>query len=367
MPQCDHYTAVLYFTQSLFILSMPSFQTPTSTMAAGGPVRRKRQPTLIESVLGMFVGIALVLGSPVAMWSAASQHTAKDFASGTVVAPASNETGYVIVSGTPKYADKKGGEACYRDNCAFQTESRQELVTKTALECGDNVQPSETVRILGQNGVECDDNNNCVPCYNIERDTWEEQSSVVTTYPVVVGSYTVNPSEKAIYFDTAEDTVDQGISKATGRKMRSVYKSFVMPSTLLVAGESDGDQIVMPEKLAYVLSSYDQAATLEKLKARDEANKWALRVVAFAMLAAGFAMIFGPLKWLGRQFRVIPVLGPIISEGSGLVIGLVSVVLAIPIWIVLLLLVAVLKTWWLALIVLLTLIAFIVFASKKNA
>ena len=338
--------------------SRGAIQRKGARVAGGtGPVRMKKSPNIFQSVIGALFGILLVLGSPIAMWAAQSQHSAKDFASARPVESVSSEIGYITFSDAPTYTDSEAGTECLVANCVYQSESQQELITKQDLVCGNNVRNTDTQRILYQDGSECDENGDCVPCYQVEKDSWDEISDRETTYNVTVGSYDVLPTQSTIFLDTEEQTVETGYSDA-GNETRSVYTYFTMPTTLLVAGNSDGTTVRAGEKV-HVLSAFDAETTLEKLKARDRTNQIVLWILTFLMIFIGLTLILGPLSWAGRALRFVPVVGPMLSKGSQTLITAAAFLLAIPIWIVLFVLVVLLKLWWLALIFLVLVAMFI--------
>lgn len=349
----------------LFPASKSAIRSKGAMMAGGtGPVRMKKSPNLFQAIFGVFFGILLVIASPMAMWFAQSQHTAKDFQSAQQVEATSASTGYVKFSGAPEFATADGGSACYAQECVYQRESQQELVTKVDLVCGNNVQNTETQRVLRQNGVECDENGDCVPCYDVERDTWEEQNSITSLYDLKVGDYTVAPTQSTIYLDTREQIVETGYSNV-GNETRSVYTYFPLPDQILVAGSSNGSTVTAGEK-AFVLSQFDDATTLDKLKARDRTNQIILWIVTFFMLFIGISLILGPLAWVGRQARFIPVIGPMLAKGSGSLIALASLLIAIPLWILIFVLVVLIKAWWLAVIVVLLVAGFLIWKAKSG-
>jgi|GEM_PF-1569165 len=335
-------------------------------MVAGGtgPVRVKKGPGLIESIIGVFVGILLVLASPVAMWMAQSQHSAKDFATAKEISATDEATGYVVFRGEPEF--KGDPDLCYAGTCIWERMAEEEQVKEVKLECSNSIQESDTVKILRQNGSECDDDSGeCVPCYDVERKVWKEQGSEEIVNLVTVGRYTISP-KSATLFDTKETIEDTGTSFTTGNKTRNVYTTFEMPDQLLVAGEVDGDKIVDGEK-PFVMSAFDREATLAKLKAADQQNMVILFVITFGMLFIGYSMILGPLTWMGRQLKWIPGFGRMLVQGSKSIIGLVAFLLAVVSWIIIWVAVVVLKFWWLSLIIIGAGIGFAIWKSKKSA
>ncbi len=77
---------------------------------------------------GVFIGVLLVLGSPVALWHAESQHTAQDFKSAMPVEANSRTDGYVVFTGTP---ETNSPLACVEEqkSCLYYLQENQELVT----------------------------------------------------------------------------------------------------------------------------------------------------------------------------------------------------------------------------------------------
>lgn len=338
----------------------------TGTLSGNGPVRTRKEPTLIQTIAGVGIGFLLVLASPLLMWSAQSQHRAKDFKSATVVSTEGGASGYITTMGAPAYVETDGGADCLEGSCLYQKEAEQELVTRTELLCADNVQESATLRILARNGSECDsDGSNCVPCYDVEKDSWETQKTIVSLYDVTLGGYTITPTETAIYLDTSERTIETGVA-ASGRKSQSVYTWFPLPTRLLVTGDSTGTSIAPPAEKVFVLSAYDVEGTLLKLKDLDRSSMLALFLGTFIALVVGYSLILGPLSWAGRQLGFIPVVGSLLKGGSKFLVLLAAILLAIPSWIIIFLLVTVLKFWWLALLAIILGAGFFLYKAKST-
>jgi hypothetical protein len=330
-----------------------------------GPVRIRKQPSLIQSILGIFIGIALVLASPVAMWMAQSQHAYKDFNSATVAGK--NQSGYIRVDGAPFFSNDADVDACYQTECVYEEADYQELVTHRETVCQNNLRETETLRIISTNGSECDeDGTNCVPCYNVEKDEWETQSTDLVLNNFTVAGYEVVVSESAVYLDTISETVETGADEISLNPTRTVYESFVLPETVLVVGDSDGKLVTEPESQTFVISSYSVEKTAELLKELDRNNRLGLWLLTFGMLFIGYTLILGPLAWLGRKTSYIPVVGKMLKEGSKFMVGLVSALLAVVSWIVVFLLITILKFWWLALIALLIFIVLMIVKSKQK-
>ncbi len=297
-----------------------------------GGVRIKKTQTLLSSIVGVFIGVLLVLGSPVALWYAESQHTAEDFASATPVEASSGTDGYVSFTGAPNVASPL---ACVegQKSCLYYLEENQELKTVTEEQCGD---VSDDARIIAPTVLECDEDGNCEQCYTVERDVWETQTQDEQYGSATVGAYTVNFSSDALMLGLEEETIDHTATT------RDVWTTFPVPSALTVAGDSVGSVISSAEK-TYVLSPFDAGMTLTKLQERDSTMGWALRAVTFAMLFIGFASIFGPLSYFSHLLRKIPIIGPFIKEATGLIVGLVSFILALATFAVLWILVSIIQ------------------------
>lgn len=289
----------------------------TSGITTGG-VRIKKSQTLAGTIFGVFFGILLVLGSPVALWYAESQHTAEDFASATPVEASTATDGYVVFTGTPEVSAPL---SCVEDqeSCLYYLEENQELVTKQEEQCGT---VSEDARIIEKTVTECDEDGNCEQCYLVERDVWETQTSDEKYTGALVGAYSVEFNESALMLGLENATIDH--TETT----RDVWTYFPIPDELTVAGDSVSGTVASAEK-TFVLSPYDQATTLVKLEERDSTIAWILRAVTFGMLFIGFASILGPLRYFSHLLRKIPVVGMFIKEATGLAVFLASLVLAI--------------------------------------
>ncbi|MEK7108236.1 MAG: hypothetical protein AAB898_01040, partial [Patescibacteria group bacterium] len=246
-------------------------------MPGGGPVRLKKKPGLFQSTVGVFIGILLILGSPVVMWQAGGQHRADDFDGATPIGNVrGGATTYAVIRQVnPTYVDPAAGGACHADGCIYEKQRAERLVTTRELECG-TVMESESVRILYQDGYEYDeDTGETTPCYQVERDEWQEDRTEVLLYNVKMMApfpegvdvttadplpITLLPSEDAIYLDTQVDIIVDEKDANDKATHRIVYTSFVMPDTLLVAGLYNMEAAEFsaePEK-AYVWSAYDE-------------------------------------------------------------------------------------------------------------
>ncbi len=297
-----------------------SAATPALRATASGAtgVRMKKSQTLLGAIAGVFLGIGLVLGSPVVLWYAESQHTAKDFQSATPVEASSATDGYVSFTGAPEVA---APFACVEgaQSCLYYLEQNQELETITEEQCGT---VSEDARVIQKTVMECDEDGNCEQCYQVERDVWETKTEDEKFGTAVVGSYTVNFSSEAVMLGLESTTIDHTATT------RDVWTTFPVPDQLTVAGDANGGQISTAQS-TYVLSPYDSAKTLSELESRDSSRAWMLRIVTLAMLFIGFCSIFGPISYFSHLLRKLPLVGPFIKEATGLVVGIVSLLLAV--------------------------------------
>jgi hypothetical protein len=321
-------------------------------MQGGGPVRMKKKPGLVQSVFGVFIGIALVLFSPYPMWLAGAQDFAGEYESATRVDATSGDDGYVVFDGAPSFVAAGDSAKCHAPECIYETESVQQLVTNQELVCG-SVTESESTHILYQDGYEYDeDTDKTVPCYQVEKYTWEEQEFNEVINKVKVGAYTITPSSRAQFFETEEDIVEDEFNDSGKAMHRSVFTSFVMPTSLLVAGEAVAKNVGAPDENVYVLSAHNYDTTLVKLQDLDTQRKIMFMLAAFVMLFIGFMLIFGPIDWARRMLGRLPFAGRMLSEVSRAAIMGVSLLLSIVLWIVIWLVVTLVQVWWLGLIVL---------------
>ncbi len=299
----------------------------------GGGVRYRKGQTLGGALFGVLFGILLLLGSPVVLWMAESQNTAKDFASAEQIESTVEASGYVTFQGTPVVDDPLVcGERAV--NCLYYNLQNQELKTEQREYCGT---PPQDARVLYETVVECDeDGNNCQQCYWIEEDVWKTITSETDYGTAKVGSYTVNFSDGALMLGLADETI------MLSETERDVWSYFPVPTELRVAGDAVGNIVDGAEK-TYVLSPYDYEGTLESLQMRDSMIKWALRAVTFVLLFLGFSLILGPISFLGHATRKIPLLGSLLKGGTKFLVGLVSFILAVICFVVLWLLVTVVK------------------------
>ncbi|PIR47899.1 hypothetical protein COV06_00665 [Candidatus Uhrbacteria bacterium CG10_big_fil_rev_8_21_14_0_10_50_16] len=322
--------------------------------SGGGPMRTKKQPNILQAIAGAFIGVLLVLGSPVAMWMAGSQHRAKDFQVAQQVDLDTVASGYVTFRGAPELVTKTA-KTCFDSDCIYEHESVERLETKQSLECSKDIKQDEMTRILYQDGSEYnDETGETVPCYQVERDSWVVKTEHVIANDVMVGSFTITPNERAEYLETVE-TIDETEFDLNDKAIaRSVYTTFRTPDMLLVAGESSDGRVVMPEKRTYVFSQYDHPLTLQKLRDIDKESRMILWLVTFAMIFIGYSMIFGPIQSLARIALHIPGLAPVgraIAQGSRAMIGVLSFILAVVTWAIVWFFVTIIQVWWLGLIV----------------
>ncbi len=326
-------------------------------MGYRGPVRIKKQHTLGGAIGGMLLGIVLVFGSPVVLWMAESQHTAKDFAAAQQVETATPIEGYVTFQGVPEVLDSV---ACVdQNNCLYSEKREQELVTKQQEECGTVVE-NETTRKLYETTLECDEDGNCKQCYMVEKDVWEDKNVVTDFGKVKLGAYTVSFTDGAVMLGLGEETVSKG------EKKRDVWEFFKTPAELRVAGNSYGGEVAGAGELTYVLSNLDYAGTLAALQARDEANKWMLRIAAFAMLFIGFSSIFGLVTYFGHLLRRFPIVGPLFKEGTKFLVALASFLLAVVVFAVMWVVIMLAKNLIVGIAVMALIILGLVFWAKKH-
>ena len=308
-----------------------------------GPVRIKKKQTLGGMIGGFFLGILLILGSPVVLYMAESQNTAKDFQSAQQVEATEVVDGYVTLQGQPEVVE---AARCLEEECLYSNLSEEELVQRESEQCG-NIKEDQNTRILYETTLECDEDGNCKQCYQVEEDVWEAYNTTTEYGEAIVGSYEVTFGEGAIMLGLEEEIVEY-----EGDVLRDVWTTFPVPEELRVAGDSYNGEIAGAEA-TYVLSPYNYAQTLAELEARDAANKWGLRIATFLMLFIGFMGIMGPLTYFSHLLRRLPIVGPFIKEGMNAIVALIAFIAAVVVFGVLWVLVTIVKNIVVAIVVLL--------------
>lgn len=127
-----------------------------------------------------------------------------------------------------------------------------------------------------------------------------------------------------IYYQTKDTTVPEiGNTRIT-------YEA-VTPQDISVVYKQEGESLVpLQTKNGSIISMIQvgKATAEEMFKNAQESNKtvtWILRVVGILFMFVGFQMIFGVLQVIGS---VIPFIGRIIGMGTGLVAGILTIILA---------------------------------------
>jgi hypothetical protein len=297
--------------------------------------------TLIGTVLGVLIGFGLIFFSPVVLWNAETQHAAKDLLSAEQLEADVVESGYVTFQG-PVSVDE--AFLCGEDNvdCLQYSLDMQELVPVEREECGVL---TEGVEVLYETELKCDEEQSCKQCYMVEVQEWQTYDSENGAKTVDVGSYEVAFNNSALMLGTVNETV------TLSETFRDVWSYFPLPDELRVAGISSDGKVSGAGEQTYVLSPYGFDQTLVELQEKDASMKWILRVVTFVMIAFGVMGILGPLRYMGHILRHIPLLGGLLDEASGLIVGLTGLLLAIPLFAIFWTLVTVLKFLWLILAV----------------
>lgn len=319
-------------------------------------VRVRGKQTLGGAIMGVFIGIALILGSPWVLWSAESQHTAKDFQSAQQVEADSGVSGYVTFQGVPTVAaplECVEGQA----SCLYAKVENQELKTIQEEQCG---QTTSDARVLYSTVMECDeDGANCQQCYQVERDVWTTVNESTQFTDATVGGYTVKFNDTAMMLGLEEKIIEHTTTT------RDVWSTFPVPGELRVAGDASNN-MVSGAQTTYVLSPYGYEQTMTTLQAGDDANKWMFRIITFLMLFIGYSSIFGPLSYFSHLMRKVPLIGPFIKEGAKMVIGLVSFLLAVATFLVVWGVIALVKNIWVVMAVLILGFAIFFFFLKKG-
>lgn len=265
--------------------------------------------------MGTFIGIALIIFSPLVLWQAESQHRAKDFAAAVQVEADDVQEGYVTFEGT---VETEENLLCANDDaCYYYNIDHQELVKIQEEQCG-----TTDGEILYRTGQQCDDDGTCEQCYMVEKEEWQTQSSESDYMSVKVGEYQVEVNGRGEMVGTKDATIM--LSDTT----RDVWYYMPAVDTLRVAGESRGGEVQGAGELTFVVSAYSYDQTLVELQARDDLNKWIFRLITFVMLVVGYGGVFGVLSYFSSLAGQIPIVGRFVKEGFGAIVGLITMVLA---------------------------------------
>jgi len=308
--------------------------------------------------MGIFIGVLLVVGAPFVLWNGENQHRADDFTSAQQVEAVSEVEGYITFQGEPVVENPL---SCIDEeqSCLYYNKKEQELKLVTEEQCGT---VSEDATILYETVLECDEGNiNCEQCYMVEKEVWETLVEDTQYGEATVGSYTVKFNEGAAMQGVQETTISHSYYE------RDVWRTFLIPQELRVAGDAYSNIINGAQKL-YVLSPYSYEGTLAELTSQDEGAMWMIRIITFLMLFFGFSSILGPLSYVGFIMKRIPLIGPMINEVSGAIVGIVSFILAVISFIVFWILVTVIKNIFIVIAVLILIaVGFFLMARGNEA
>lgn len=279
---------------------------------------KKGKQTLGGAILGTFIGIALIVGSPYVLWQAETQHRAKDFSAAIQVENTEVMDGYVTFEGTPSLAEGESPLKCAdAEDCYYYSLRHEQLEIFEEEQCG-----STDGVILYQTGQQCDSDGNCETCYMVEKEEWRMTSSETDFQMVNVGEYQVEMNNNSEMVGTKEKTI------MLSDTLRDVWRYFPTVERLRVAGESRQGLVQGAGELTYVLSAYSYDQTLSELESRDATNKWIFRAITFGMLFMGFAGVFGILSYFSSLAGRLPLVGRFVKDGIGFVLGLVTLGLA---------------------------------------
>ncbi|MFA6474811.1 MAG: TMEM43 family protein [Patescibacteria group bacterium] len=328
------------------------------------PYTVRKSGGIVGSFIAALLGIGFVLiGSPLALWYAESQHKAQDFATAAQVQSNDVQPGYVAVSGTATVTD---GLTCPNTtaatDCIYLNTQTQRFDSKQERKCGSL---SSNERVIQNLPDECDsDGKNCQSCYQIERTDWNTIDTKTAYQPFTVGSYSIQPSSDVNFIGTQDYTTTTNATPAIGDQ-RNIYKYYEASNVKLVAGTSANGKIsTAADNKPYVISNVDYAGTLSEIKSQDTSTKWGLRILSFILMVVGMSMIVSPLTALTNVFRFIPFIGGRIDRGFDAIIGFVAGLFGAVMWVVLWGVVLLIKNIWIALIAVVVLVVVIVLVAR---
>ncbi len=305
---------------------MVDFQAPSLGTVQRAPSSNPIS-LLFKSVVGIFIGLLLlVVFSPVVLWFAESQNSAKVFSLTKEVESTSGATGYIR---TTAIATATTPLPCYTNtvagNCLYYDYHQEELQYKVKDYCGVLQQNQQ---VLEKKGQQCNRDNNdeeqCEQCYTVNESNWNVLFKETKFPPFSLGNFKVLESENAKIIGAEEYKKD---IDATHRESMSYIKD---TSSLLVAGNSDGGVISDGGNKKYLLlSTKDYQQTYTLLKKQDKFLAIFLRLMTLLILFIGYNLLFGPLSVMSNYVRKIPIIGRWIDGAVGFVIFLVSLLLAL--------------------------------------
>lgn len=363
-------------------------------MAQQRVYRTRKEGGFFSSVIGMFIGFALViLVGPLAAWYAESQHKADDFASGAVVDAQSSESGYIVLEGDPtnvktmncpteravkeelKVEEGAEPEEAAQEGaqeeavpCVYIETSREEYTRSEYEKCGTLSADETELEYLGE---ECDEDGfDCESCYLVESYDWEEVESSSEYAAFKIGAYTITPGGSSNYIGTQSLTVyeyEESKTDPIETDQRWVYTYMPSNQNLLVAGDAEGNAIEAAyEGRPFVVSNKSYQGTLEVLESQDRTMKWVLRIGSFLAIVIGMVFIVGPLMMFTNVFKFIPVVGKHIDRGFDSVLKLIAALIGAAFWLVVFVIVLIIKNIWIILIVLAVIGAIVFFLVQRG-
>ncbi|NTW01395.1 MAG: hypothetical protein HGA19_08795 [Oscillochloris sp.] len=177
--------------------------------------------------------------------------------------------------------------------------------------------------------------------------------------PAIVGTDARTQLSGSSYLFMGQGSLDS----PTLGDMRISYKVLPVGISLTIFGMQQGRQIVAystakGDRLYRGLEG-DRAAAIKQLQTEDTIIDWAIRIGALLMMWLGLSMALGPIN------AAVGIL-PIIRQAGGCLIGLMTLAIAVPIWIATVLITIVAHNIWLMIAVALIVAGGIFFFLKRR-
>ncbi len=341
-------------------------------MRPRGTYTVRRSGGIFSSIFGVLLGLGfIVIGSPVAVWYAESQHQGEDFATAIQVAATDQQSGYLAVTGTASVVDAlpcPSQTVGLTTDCVWVQTEQQTYRSEEKRQCGSL---SDDQTILSNLPDECDsDGTNCERCYQVEEHSWETVDTTDQFAQFGLGVYSVTPTSAVNFIGEDSFTTTTATTPQVGDQ-RQIMTYYPVQSVALVAGLATNNKLgTTLDGKPFVVSNLDYAGTLADLEAQDRSMMWILRIVSLVLMVIGMTMLAGPLTYFTNIFRVIPFLGSRVDRGFDAVIGFVAALLGVVMWFVLWIVVLLLKNIWLilgGLVIIAIIVVILIQLGKKKA
>lgn len=312
------------------------------------------------------IGFILIAAAPLALWRAESQKRAIEFRSAIEVNADNIQNAYVRTRALAKAEESVPCPvevSAKSANCIYVFSEVKEYQQSERETCSMTKPTGTIVRTLED---KCDESGKCTPCYVVSENSWKVLRSESKFARFAVGNYKVAPDSSAnvIGAETYTRYYKQGEYDSVnftsvapesypGSKMQptspklgevEVKHSYIEEGAeILVTGQADKGEISTGEKV-FVISTQNYQQTLKSLESQDNASKWLLRLLSFAMTVSGFVIIMVNLMAIANIIiERVPVVGNLVSKQLRGLAAIIGIVLGTGYWLLAFALVLLLK------------------------